>query len=129
MVESTSHMCLEAHKHKGTTFQGTQISTLPLTEESALHHQSHPCSGYGCLLKNTQYGCTLINKSRLTQICSICVIHRWKCLSTYPRSPRSWYQTKDLNLGLPPRISTSWHLAKSHSLGISPRVTLLASHQ
>jgi hypothetical protein len=60
------------------------------------------------------------------------VIYRWKCISTYPRSPRSWYQTKDLNLGLPPRISTSWHLAnghyswhitKSHSLGISPRVS------
>jgi hypothetical protein len=27
MVQSTSHMCLESHKHKGTTFQGTQIST------------------------------------------------------------------------------------------------------
>jgi hypothetical protein len=27
MVQSTSHLCLEAHKHKGTTFQGTQIST------------------------------------------------------------------------------------------------------
>jgi hypothetical protein len=27
MVQSTSHMCLEVHKHKGTTFQGTQIST------------------------------------------------------------------------------------------------------
>jgi hypothetical protein len=26
-VQSTSHMCLEAQKHKGTTFQGTQIST------------------------------------------------------------------------------------------------------
>jgi hypothetical protein len=28
MVQSTSHVCLEAHKHKGTTFQGTQISTV-----------------------------------------------------------------------------------------------------
>jgi hypothetical protein len=27
MVQSISHLCLEAHKHKGTTFQGTQIST------------------------------------------------------------------------------------------------------
>jgi hypothetical protein len=26
----------------GTTFQGIQISTLPLTEESARHHQSVP---------------------------------------------------------------------------------------
>jgi hypothetical protein len=79
-----------------------------------------------------EYGCTLINESSLTQICSICVIYRWKCLATYPRSLRSWYQTKDLHLGLPPRISTSrhlanghysWHLTKSHSLDISPRVS------
>ena len=87
-------------------------------------------------------------KWSLTLIYSTCVIYRWKCISTYPRSPRSWYQTKDLNLGLPPRISTSWHIAnghyswhitKSHSLGISPRVSpswyltkstwILASHQ
>jgi hypothetical protein len=54
MVQSISLLCLEAHKYKGTTFQGTQISTLPLTKESALHHQYHPYSGHGCLLANTQ---------------------------------------------------------------------------
>jgi hypothetical protein len=62
-----------------------------------------------------EYGCTLIMKKwSLTQICSTCLIYRWKCISTYPRSTRSWHHTKDLNLGLPPRISTSWHLTNGH---------------
>jgi hypothetical protein len=49
-----SLLWLETHNHKGTTFHGTQISTLPLTEESAIHPQSHPYSGHGCLLANTR---------------------------------------------------------------------------
>jgi hypothetical protein len=84
----------------------------------------------------------------MTQIFSICVIYSCKCISTYLISPRSCYQTKDLNLGLPPRISTSWHLSnghyswnltKIHSLGISTTISpswyltksllLLLSHQ
>jgi hypothetical protein len=54
MVQSISHLCLEAQKHKRTTFQGTQISKIPITEESALHPQSHPCSGHGFLQENTR---------------------------------------------------------------------------
>ena len=42
MVQSTSHMCLEAHKHKGTTFQGTQMSTVVVAMGFSLLLMSNP---------------------------------------------------------------------------------------
>jgi len=36
MVQIYSHMCLEYHKHKGTTFQGTQMSTCMALRQLAL---------------------------------------------------------------------------------------------
>jgi hypothetical protein len=52
----------------GTTFQGIQISTLPLTEESARHHQSIPTVDMVASWHMLgEYGCTLIYESGLCQ--------------------------------------------------------------
>ena len=70
------------------------------------------------------------HKWSLTQIYSTYVIYRWKCISTYPRSPRSWHHTKYLNLGISPRISIPWHLTKSLiSWHLTKSIWILASQQ
>ena len=66
MGNSLPPLCLETHKHMGTTFQGIQISTLPLTEESARHHQSVPAVDMVASWHMLgEYGCTLIAESGL----------------------------------------------------------------
>ena len=125
----------------GTTFQGIQISTLPLTEESARHHQSVPAvdmvASWHIL---GEYGCTLITESRLYHRSTQYV---WSINGTDSPSIQD-----HLNLGITPKISTlishqgfpptpGFSLRVSTlgisprvtTLGISPRVTLLASHQ
>jgi hypothetical protein len=125
----------------GTTFQGIQLSTLPLTEESARHHQSVPAvdmvASWHML---SEYGCTLIAESELchrsTQ--SVCSINGTNSpsiqdhldLDITPKistlvSHQGFPPTLGLSprvstLGISPRVSPSWSLTKSHQLGLSP---------
>jgi len=112
----------------GTTFQGIQISTLPLTEESARHHQSVPAvdmvASWHIL---GEYGCTLIAESGL---CHRSTQSVWSINGTDSPSIQD-----HLDLGITPKISTLVShqgfpptpglSPKVSTLGISPRVTTL----